>query len=165
MSIKSSIAWTLADRRSVETTTERRGRNAISPRPRVLIVEYQDEIYGALETVLEEAGCEVARAATSDSVLTVVNCLTPSLIIINADMPDQSGWLIAAKLRLSNCRDQVWLYLASPSLSPASWQSLAGVDKVIEYDAIFTQCLQTFEHEAFDWLAEFRGTPAIIRSG
>ena len=128
-------------------------------RLRVVLVEHRGAESAALKTVLARGGCEVKCAASSEAVFVAASRFAPTLIIINADMPDQSGWLIAAKLRLGNYREQMWLYVSQQPCATANWKEFAGVDKVIKHDALFTQFLQTVEQEIADLMAAQSAAP------
>ena len=90
-------ATSIVTRRSASTSVQQLVQ---SPR-RVLIVEFRDEVYADLKSALEEYGCLVTRAMTGASVAAQVRLFTPDLTLVNESMPDESGWLIACKLRPS----------------------------------------------------------------
>lgn len=84
----------------------------------VLLVEYRDEVFARLSSDLAEAGLRVERVCTGHGVRRHLARHRPELVIANMDTPDESGWLMASKLRLGSPATRIWLY-APRSPSPA----------------------------------------------
>lgn len=133
-----------------------RGKDTERLRPCVLLVEHRNEVYAALKEALEGVACDTACARSGADVLEEANHCDPSLIIINADMPDQGGWLITAKLRLSRHRQPVWLYVAPQVRWTCEWKVFAGVEKVLECDTDSGRLLRSLGQEIVRWLAAAR---------
>ncbi|NOY40608.1 MAG: response regulator transcription factor [Planctomycetes bacterium] len=107
----------------------RHSGGAQSPFPRhVLIVEFRDEIYASLSRVLEDEGLTVSRAEKASEVAAMSSGTSRDIVLINEAMPDESGWLISAKLRLSNTPRRLWMYTAKKLYCLQEWQELAGVE-------------------------------------
>jgi len=107
----------------------RQSSGAQSPFPRhVLIVEFRDEIYASLSRVLEDEGLTVSRAEKASEVAAMSSGTSRDIVLINEAMPDESGWLISAKLRLSNTPRRLWMYTAKKLYCLQDWQELAGVE-------------------------------------
>lgn len=107
----------------------RHSGGAQSPFPRhVLIVEFRDEIYASLSRVLEDEGLTVSRAEKASEVAAMSSGTSRDIVLINEAMPDESGWLISAKLRLSNTPRRLWMYTAKKLYCLQDWQELAGVE-------------------------------------
>jgi CheY-like chemotaxis protein len=100
-------------------------------RPCVLVVEFRDEVYVALRSLLEAEGLSVVRATRGAEVAAKTRDLAPHLVLIYADMPDESGWLIACKLRFGLNSGPLWLYTARWPRCLADRQKATGVDQVI----------------------------------
>jgi len=82
----------------------------------VLLVEYRDEVFARLSADLAEAGLLVVRVCTGHGVRRHFARHRPALVIANMDTPDESGWLLASKLRLGSSATRIWLYAPrSPS--------------------------------------------------
>jgi len=94
----------------------------------VLIVEFRDEIYASLSRVLEDEGLSVSRAEKASEVAAMSSGTSQDIVLINEAMPDESGWLISAKLRLSNTPRRLWMYTAKKLYCLQEWQELAGVE-------------------------------------
>lgn len=130
---------------SLKTTVSRRpatagaGRQSVSLCRRVLIVEFRDEVFAHLKQLFESYGCEVARAGTGAEVGVQVKQFAPGLIVVNESMPDESGWLITCKLRLTNHRQRVWLYAARTPRLDADWKEVCGVDQILAYGGVLSR--------------------------
>ena len=132
-----SAATTTAHRRSTDSPASDR-RIAVHSQ-RVLVVEFRDEVYASLKSLLEAYGWEVARAASGAEVATQVNRFAPDLLLVNESMPDKSGWLITCKLRLTKHRQPVWLFAAHTPPIRADWKESCGVDEVIAYGGVLSR--------------------------
>ncbi|TWU39452.1 response regulator transcription factor [Novipirellula artificiosorum] len=75
-----------------------------------LIVEPSDAIYFQIATSLIKSGYRVIRAKTGWSAVNAALMQAPSLLIANATLPDQSGWLMTKKLQLTDRTCCVWIY-------------------------------------------------------
>lgn len=110
-----------------------RKRKSVELVRRVLIVEFRDEVFADLKSVLEDHGCEVVRAVSGAEVAAQAKRLVPDLFLVNESMPDESGWLITRKLRLTRLYQPVWLYTARVPQVHADWKESSGVDEILVY--------------------------------
>jgi len=129
-------------------------------RPCVLIVEYRDEVYAVLEGLLEEHGFDVERAESGESATRSLSRFTLDLVLINEDMPDETGWLITCKLRLTRHEQPVWLYAARQPLMKADWKEFSGVDEVIEYGGVLTRLIRNVRPHVVKWLGGLANEPS-----
>jgi hypothetical protein len=74
------------------------------------LVEYRDEVFARLCADLAEAGLQVERVCFGHNVRQHFARHRPELVIANMDTPDESGWLLASKLRLGAPATRIWLY-------------------------------------------------------
>ena len=128
-------------------------------RPRVLIVEFRDEVYGGLKTLLEEHGFEVERTECGATVARAFNRFVPDLLLVNEDMPDESGWLITCKLRLTRRWQPVWLYTVRQPRFKADWKEYVGVDEVIDYGGVLIRLVRHVQQLVADRLGRTDGRP------
>ncbi len=77
-----------------------------------IVVEPRDDIFRRVAVEAALAGLRVLRARTAVDALTLTVRHRTALVISNTDLPDQSGWLLAAKLRWINPSLAIWLYQA-----------------------------------------------------
>jgi CheY-like chemotaxis protein len=108
----------------------------------VLVVEHRDEVFNGLRVVLEEANLKVERAKLGGVVAAKIRKSVPGLILVNERMPDESGWLITCKLRLSRHAQPVWLYTLQRAYMVADWKEISGVDEVINYDGVLPKLFE-----------------------
>lgn len=146
--------------RSAGGAQKRRTSDSISPgsqstrfRLRVLVVEFRDEVYAGLRALLDEHGFEVQRAESGSTVAHTFNHFVPDLILLNEDMPDESGWLITCKLRLTRHRQPVWLYTDRQPRFKADWKEHYGIDELIEYGGVLTRLVQRVRQVVAKWLS------------
>lgn len=122
---------------------------------RILVGEYRDEIFAALEASLEEVGCEVTRAVNGSAVAHQCRRISPDLLLINERLTDQSGWLTTAKLRLSRCCPPTWLYVARRPPRLDDWQDICGVQEVIEYGGVLWQLAAQIRSQLHRWRDQY----------
>jgi CheY-like chemotaxis protein len=123
------------------------------PKRRVLVVEFRDEVYAGLKTMLQDSGLEVERAERGSAVAACARRFAPDLILVNEDMPDESGWLIACKLRLGAKRCPAWIYAPRLPRCHREWQQFAGVSEVIVYDGVLLRLTVELRARLRPWLA------------
>jgi response regulator RpfG family c-di-GMP phosphodiesterase len=96
-------------------------------------VEYRDEVFARLAMDLAQAGMRVVRAKTAAEAIPLFARHAPALVLANLDMPDQSGWLLAAKLRFICPHTRVWLYHPWTSQYAEGMATFLKVDELLEY--------------------------------
>ena len=70
-----------------------------APRPRILVVDDEQQILRALRVILREAGFEVLPAASGEEALDVAALQRPDAAIIDLLLPDLDGVELARRLR------------------------------------------------------------------
>jgi len=109
-------------------------------------------VYATLKTQLEDYGFETGRAVSGAAVASSFHRLAPDLVLLRADMPDESGWLITAKLRIAGHQQPVWLYAQRESPSQAIRQQVSGVNEVIVHDGSPTAFAGHVRSQLQEWL-------------
>ncbi len=69
-------------------------------RPQILLVEDDVLLKDVLELALCREGYTVATAGTAQAAIDKAYRLRPEIVLLDIQLPDQSGYLVAAKLRL-----------------------------------------------------------------
>jgi len=100
----------------------------------ILIVEYRDEVAAHLTARLTEVGLRVERAVCEASALEAYVRLPADLVLVNAGLPDGSGWLLSAKLRRIAVTPHIWLYMPQPLPDAATIAEYVGANCLIAYD-------------------------------
>jgi len=70
-----------------------------APAHRVLLVEDDDGVADALRLMLEEMGTDVRRTATAKEALAAFDDFSPHLILLDVDLPDQSGLAVLKQIK------------------------------------------------------------------
>lgn len=108
-------------------------RSSPPPSPTILLVEFRDEVFAAIRTELIGLNLSIARVTSADSVASAWRRMDPGLVIVNAQMPDQSGLLISHKLRLHGFAGELWMYSAKTEQSKFDDQEFCRIDRVFRY--------------------------------
>jgi len=101
---------------------------------RTLIVEVRDEVFACLKSLFEHHGVLVARAESSSALAERAASFRADLVLINADQPDENGWLTCARLRLREQR--LWVYAAHKPVLIEQWVGLSGANETILYGGV-----------------------------
>jgi PleD family two-component response regulator len=104
--------------------------------PTVLVVEYRDEVYQRLAGNLCHAGCRVMRAFCASEGIIQSLMFRPDIVIANVDLPDQSGWLLTAKLCATEPRPHIWLYKSEASRMDAVKARFLGAEELLAYQSL-----------------------------
>jgi DNA-binding response OmpR family regulator len=100
----------------------------------VLLVEYRDEVFARLEADLSAAGVQVERATCAAGAAKAYFRSPADLFVVNVDLPDGGGWLLAAKLRLVSAAPRIWLYAPQPLPDAVAMAEYIGADGLIAYE-------------------------------
>ncbi len=119
--------------RLLEVMTQEAALDSATERPTAVVAEPRDEVFARLATDLAESGLRVVRAKTA--VEAIRHCATylPTLIVSNLDLPDQSGWLLAGKLRFVDPDVRVWLYQPQTSSYEKGMAKFLKVEELLDY--------------------------------
>ncbi|MHB8972717.1 MAG: response regulator [Pirellulaceae bacterium] len=98
-----------------------------------MLVEHQDEIFARLAADLASLLWQVTRASNASAASRRFAARPSDLMIANVDLPDESGWLLAAKVRLVYPTAHIWLYTAHPLALDRDRARYLGVARLIHY--------------------------------
>ena len=101
--------------------------------PTALLVEHRDEVFARIATDMAESGLCVVRAKSATEALKLCGVYEPALVVANIDLPEQSGWLLAGKLRFVDQRIRVWLYQSETTSYDEGMADYLRVDQLVEY--------------------------------
>lgn len=107
---------------------DRRGRPST-----LLLVEPRDEVFARLAADLAEAGLRVVRAESAAGAIERLAIDAPCIVVVSRDAGEQSGWLVAAKLRLSQPAARIWVYLARKTAVEVSMARFLRVEELVAY--------------------------------
>src|SRR3990167_767700 len=103
------------------------------PCRKVLLVEHRDEVFARLAADLTDVGLRVKRATCAAEASRECARFSPGVLAANVDLPDGSGWLLTAKVRLMSATPPIWLYVPWPSPDDAAMAKFVGADDLIAY--------------------------------
>jgi len=69
------------------------------PRPLVLVVDDDADVRELCDLLLERAGYDRALAASGEEAISMLEQVTPGLIVLDLNMPGMDGWSVAALVR------------------------------------------------------------------
>jgi DNA-binding response OmpR family regulator len=99
----------------------------------MLVAEHRDEVFARLAADLRAAGARVERAVSAAEATRRYARRPADLLLCNVDLPDQSSWLLTAKLRLS-CPDvRVWVYTPRSSATHVALARFVQAEELIDY--------------------------------
>jgi len=107
-----------------------------APIRRVLILDVRDEVFACLNSLFQDHGVLVARAESSTALAERAANFRADLVLINADQPDENGWLTCARLRLQEQGQRLWVYAAHKPVLLEQWVGLSGADETILYGGV-----------------------------
>jgi len=100
----------------------------------VLLVEHRDEVFLQLVSNLATLGVRVVWAAhATEAIRRYVHCPT-DLLIVSGDLPDESAWLLTAKLHLTHPAARTWVYMRRLSDLDVSSANFLKVDELIDHE-------------------------------
>ena len=102
--------------------------------PVVVLVEHRDDVFDRLTNCFTAAGFRVARATSAAEAIKRYVSEHADLLVINANRPAESAWLLAAKLRLTHPAARIWAYVFQPSTLDVAAANLLATEELIEYD-------------------------------
>lgn len=98
----------------------------------VLVVESCPEFSTRLETHLQSAGIHTVVCRDGDAISALIRRTAPALLLVNAELQPESGWLVCEKLRIQRIFNTVWIYSNQRSAFIPQWKRFSGADDVIQ---------------------------------
>jgi len=99
----------------------------------ILLVEPRDEVFARLASDLAAAGIRAARATGATEAIRRYVHRPTDLLLVHADQPGESAWLLAAKLHLTHPRARIWVYASRMSSFAVAAANCLMVEELIEY--------------------------------
>lgn len=99
----------------------------------VVLVERRDDVFDRLASDLAATQVRIVRASCSIAARRRYLQTQASLLLVNADQPGESTWLLAAKLRLTHPAVRIWAYKCKSSRSDIVAARFLKVDELIEH--------------------------------
>jgi DNA-binding response OmpR family regulator len=83
-------------------------------RPQVLLVEDDELLLEVMSAALRRDGYTFVTAKTGDEAIDLAYRLQPTIVLLDIDLPEQSGYLVAAKLKVTRPSPKVVFLTALP---------------------------------------------------
>lgn len=121
----------------------------------VVVLESRRDKGILLQRLFDNYG--VAAHWTSDgcNLLATSMRIAPSLIVMSAEMPDQSSWLTVAKLRHSGYSRDIWMYGGLKAHLNDQWARFANVQKILVEDNLPTGIVSSLASEIEKWKEQY----------
>jgi DNA-binding response OmpR family regulator len=101
-------------------------------RPR-LVLAYADSAHAALSARhFRRLGWEVHLASSGPDARRLARTLAPAVVILDTQLPDESGWLTCAKMALENGAQKVVLVSSAVTAEEQRLAALVGAAAVVE---------------------------------
>lgn len=123
----------------------KRRRDSVGPHfdldhtAKILVVESRDQVFAAIREEFRSQKFAIFRAACADEVVPILRRDRPGLVLLNAEMPDESGFLISLKLRIHGYDGGLWLYATDAEKTPASYREHCQIDRIVSYGGDFRE--------------------------
>lgn len=128
----------------------------LEPLPIILLVEQRDEVFARLASDMAKYGMRVIRAKSASDALNRCASRKPALVVANVDLPDHSGWLMAAKVRFVDRHTPIWLYQTQSSNYDLGMVNFLSVEELLDYQGDLFNLAETIADLMIDW-CEQRG--------
>ncbi|OHB84081.1 MAG: hypothetical protein A2V98_10630 [Planctomycetes bacterium RBG_16_64_12] len=99
----------------------------------LLLVEHRDRVFARLAAELTAMGMRVVRATGAREAIRRYVDRPTDLLVVHADLPGESAWLLSAKLRLTHPAAHIWVYGRRLSAFDVAAANFLMVDELIEY--------------------------------
>ncbi len=119
-----------------------------SSAPRALVVDDDPSIVEFVAAVLESAGWQVERAATGNDALSAAHRFRPQVILLDITIPQQSGWLVCAKLKLVSDTPSIIFMTGLSGRQVAQYATQVGADGLLRKPFSPQEILRTLNRVA-----------------
>lgn len=98
-----------------------------------LVVEHRDEVFARIEADLAAWGVQAQRATSAEEAMCLYTARPLELVLAHSDLPDDTGWLFACKLRFACPTARIWLYTPRCTTREQVLAEFIGVEEVLAY--------------------------------
>ena len=102
--------------------------------PTVLLLEHRDDVHSLLSAGLAAGGIQTIRATNSAQAIRQYVGRPTDVLIVNGDQPNESAWLLAAKLHLTHLAARIWVYKRRISACDVAAANFLTIDGLVDYD-------------------------------
>ncbi len=112
-------------------------------RPSILFAHGDDEYRREVSEYFRMMGIRFATTSTADQTHRLARHLDASVIVIDTELPDESGYLACAKLKTQYPESKVLLLVAAETPTTQRYAAFAGADGVLYRDHDLANLLET----------------------
>jgi DNA-binding NtrC family response regulator len=105
-------------------------------RPRVLIIDDQEEVRDAFSRALALDGCETRTADTADSAMLAVEAMEPDVILLDLVMPGVNGLRFLYRLRETHRRTPVAVITGKSDVDDHTVREIHNLDADVRFKPI-----------------------------
>lgn len=101
---------------------------------KILIVDDDTDILTAIQTALQDTGAEILTASDGNTAVTTALEKAPDLLILDAMLPQRSGYLVLEKIKAKRPRGSkpfVIMITGNPGKRSQTWAESLGADDYI----------------------------------
>ncbi|WP_417246626.1 response regulator transcription factor [Celeribacter sp.] len=91
----------------------------MAEKPRILLVEDEDNIAIAIEVLLGRAGYDLVRVSRGDQALPNIRAQQPDLVVLDVTLPGCSGYEVCQRLRSDSALSHIPVLMMSARVSQA----------------------------------------------
>jgi DNA-binding response OmpR family regulator len=113
--------------------------------PRILIVEDNEMLLEVMSEALRREGYSFEVARTGDEAIQKAYASKPDMVLLDIDLPGQSGYLVAAKLKVSRPSPRVLFITALPRGQSDRVANFLRVDGILHKPFGVSRLLATVE--------------------
>lgn len=118
------------------------GRSGLAERPRILVVEDDEEIRSVVQAVLTDEGCEVHVAATGEQALDLLATWRPEVILLDLMLPGMDARAFRAEQLARRLAPEANIVVMSASNNvqavAAELEAFAAIAKPFDLDELVT---------------------------
>lgn len=117
-----------------EDTSYQAENTEVRDMPTVLMMEHRDDVLCRLTADLAARGVRPTRATNAAQAIRQYVHRPTDVLIVNADHPHESAWLLAAKLHLTHPTARIWVYKRRLSDHDTATAGFLRIDELIEHE-------------------------------
>lgn len=99
----------------------------------VLVVEHRDEVFARIQADLAAWGIQVQRAISAEEARRLYYRRPLELVLTHTDLPDETGWLFACKLRIVWPSTRLWIYTPWWTAKEQVLAEFVGAEEILGY--------------------------------
>jgi DNA-binding response OmpR family regulator len=100
-------------------------------RPRLIVAHTNAGYAGSLGRWLHQDGCNVHLVGSGPEARRLARVLAPAVVVLDTDLPEESGWLTCQKLLAEQPDTRVFLLSANPTAEGRRFAAFVGATSLL----------------------------------